>query len=57
MNFRLALWTVGMAYATFLLARGSASAFGVLFTAPFLGGAVGFGLGSLFIKRAKRKHP
>ncbi|MGC2183327.1 MAG: hypothetical protein WA637_08620 [Terriglobales bacterium] len=57
MNLRLMLWTVGMAYATLLLARGNASSFGVQFTAPFLGGAVGFGLGSLFTKRAKRKQP
>ncbi len=56
MNLRLILWTLGMAYATFLLARGNASSFGVLFTAPFLGGAVGFGLGSLFVRRNKRKQ-
>ena len=37
MNLRLILWTVGMAYATFLLARGNgASSFGFLFIAPFL---------------------
>ena len=32
MNLRLILWTVGMGYATFVLARGNgASSFGVLF--------------------------
>ena len=41
MNLRLILWTVGMAYATFLLARGTASSFGILLAAAFLGGAVG----------------
>ena len=56
MNLRIILWTVGMAYATFLLASGNASSFGVLFTAPFLGGAVGFGLGNLFVRRNKRKQ-
>ena len=57
MNLRLILWTVGMAYATFLLARGNgASSFGVRFTAPLLGAAIGYGLGGLFAKRAKRKQ-
>jgi hypothetical protein len=57
MNLRLILWTLGMAYATFLLARGNgASSFGILFTAPFLGAAIGFALGSLFLKRHKRKQ-
>jgi len=46
MNLRLILWTVGMAYASFLLARGNgASSFGAKFIAPFLGAAIGFGLG------------
>jgi hypothetical protein len=46
-----------MAYAAFLLARGNgASSFGFLFLAPFLGGVIGFSLGSLFVKRAKRKQ-
>jgi hypothetical protein len=57
MNLRLILWTVGMAYATFLLARGNgASSFGAVFTAPFLGAAIGVALASLFAKRAKRKQ-
>ena len=57
MNLRLILWTVGMAYATFLLARDNgASSFGVLFTAPFLGAAIGYSLGGLFTKRAMRKQ-
>ncbi|MBZ5652369.1 MAG: hypothetical protein LAO18_18015 [Acidobacteriia bacterium] len=57
MNLRLILWTVGMAYAAFLLARGNgASSFGASFIAPFLGAAIGFALGSLFVKRDKRKH-
>ncbi len=57
MNLRLILWTVGMAYATFLLARGNgASSFGILFTAPFLGAAIGFALGSLFVRRNQRKQ-
>jgi hypothetical protein len=57
MNFRHILWTVGMGYATFVLARGNgASSFSVLFTAPFLGAAVGYGLGGLFANRAKRKQ-
>ena len=57
MNLRVILWTVGMAYAAFLLARGNgASSFGFLFLAPFLGGGIGFSLGSLFVKRAKRKQ-
>jgi hypothetical protein len=56
MNLRLILWTVGMAYATFLLARDNgAASFGVRFTAPFLGAAIGYSLGSLFSNRAKRK--
>lgn len=56
MNLRLIFWTVGMACATFLLARGNgASSFAVLFIAPFLGAAIGYGLGGLFAKRAKRK--
>ena len=51
------VWTVGMGYATFVLARGNgASTFGVLFTAPFLGAAIGYGLGGLFASRAKRKQ-
>jgi uncharacterized membrane protein len=57
MNLRLILWTVGMAYATFLMARGNgASSFGVLFIAPFLGAAIGFALGNLFVKRDQRKR-
>ena len=57
MNPRLILWTMGMAYATFLLARGNgASSFGVRFTAPFLGAAIGYGLGGRFANRAKRKQ-
>ena len=57
MNLRLILWTGGMAYAAFLLARGNgASSFGAIFIAPFLGAAIGFALGSLFVKRDKRKH-
>jgi hypothetical protein len=57
MNFRHILWTVGMGYATFVLARGNgASSFSVPCTAPFLGAAVGYGLGGLFANRAKRKQ-
>jgi hypothetical protein len=57
MNLRVILWTVGMAYAAFLLARGNgASSFGFLFLAPFFGGVIGFSLGSRFVKRAKRKQ-
>ena len=57
MNLRLVLWTVGMAYATFLLARGNgASSFGAIFIAPFLGAAIGFALGNLFVKRDQRKR-
>ena len=57
MNFRHILWTVGMGYATFVLARGNgASSFGVLFIAPFLGAAIGFALGNLFAKRDHRKR-
>ena len=57
MNLRLILWTVGMAYAAFLLARGNgASPFGAIFMAPFLGASLGFALGNLFVKRDKRKR-
>lgn len=57
MNLRLILWIVGMAYAAFLLARGNgASSFGAMFTAPFLGAVIGYGLGGLFVKRNKRKQ-
>ena len=57
MNLRLILWTVSMAYAAFLLARGNgASSFAAMFIAPFLGAAIGFGLGSPFVKRDRRKQ-
>jgi len=56
MNLRLILWTVGLAYLAFLLAHSTGSSLSVMFAAAILGAVVGFGLGSMFADRAKRKH-
>jgi len=57
MNFRIVLWTLCFAYVGFLLAGGkNASSIAIVMAAALIGAASGFGLGTMFNRRAARKN-
>jgi hypothetical protein len=57
MNLRIVLWTLCLAYVGFLLAGGkNASSIIVTMVAALIGAALGLGLGTMFNRRAARKH-
>jgi hypothetical protein len=54
---RIVLWTLCFAYVGFLLAGGkNASSIPIMMVAALIGAASGFGLGTMFNRRAARKH-
>jgi hypothetical protein len=57
MNLRIVLWTLCFAYVGFLLAGGkNASSITIVMAAALIGAALGLGLGTMFNRRAARKH-
>jgi hypothetical protein len=57
MTVRIILWTLCLAYVSFLLAGGkNAPSITVMMAAASIGAASGFGLGTMFNRRASRKH-
>jgi hypothetical protein len=57
MNLRIVLWTLCFAYVGFLLAGGkNASSITIVMAAAVIGAALGLGLGTMFNRRAARKH-
>lgn len=56
MNIRIALWTLCMAGAGFLLVGSTPSITGVTILGLITGAAAGVALGIMFTHRAKRKH-
>jgi hypothetical protein len=57
MTIRVVLWTLCLAYVGFLLAGGrNASSISVEMVAASIGAASGIGLGTMFNRRASRKH-
>jgi len=63
MYLRLVFWTMSIAYTALLFAHFGATVYrngqaspGVLLTAVFLGGLMGFALGGLFVNRRTRSQ-
>ena len=57
MSLRLILWTLFLGYVGFLLASTkNASSFSIDIVGAFLGAVIGFALGAMFAKRARRRH-
>jgi hypothetical protein len=57
MTVRIVLWTLCSAYVGFLLAGGkNAPSITVVIAAALIGAASGFGVGTMFERRAARKH-
>jgi hypothetical protein len=57
MNVRIVLWTLCLAYVGFLMAGGqNAASITITITAALIGAASGFGLGTMFNRRAARRH-
>jgi len=56
MNIRIVLWTLCMAVAGFLLARGTPSVTSIAMLGLCIGAGIGVALGIMFTHRAKRKH-
>ena len=57
MKLRLFLWTLCLAYVGFVLAGGrNASSITIMVGAALIGAASGFGLGTMFNRRAARKQ-
>jgi len=56
MNIRIALWTLWMAAAGFLLVGSTPAITGVTILGLITGAAAGVALGIMFTHRARRKH-
>jgi hypothetical protein len=57
MNIRIVLWTLCLAYVGFLLVgANNAPSITILLAAGLIGAASGFGLGTIFNRRAARRH-
>ncbi len=56
MNIRIALWTLCMAGAGFLLVGSTPSTIGVTILGLITGAATGVALGIMFTHRARRRH-
>jgi len=56
-SLRRILWILFLAYVGFLLASTkSASSLSIDIVGAFLGAVIGFALGAMFAKRARRRH-
>jgi len=56
-NLRIILWTLCLAYVGFLSAGGkNAPSITIVMAAALIGAALGLGLGTMFSRRAVRKH-